>query len=231
MTRQCTEARFLKDVAQHAMEVIRDDGVHRHVRFRKPRPAGSEYWFDLITWPGSLCIDGDMGTYVFRRLDDMFEFFRADRGYAERNGQKLGINLGYWSEKLQAPKSRDAEDYSADRFRQHIKEAFDQWVEQTQPDDDASDDERAAFNTEKADLWEEIEGDVLYAADDGEIRAHDSAAGFDGRRWKFSFHDAWEWDCRDYKFHFVWCCYAIAWGIKTYDAARASITKAKGGAA
>jgi len=221
---ECTEDLFLKDVSGHAMEVIRDDGVHRHLRFRKPRPAGSEYWFDLITWPEMLCIDGDMGTYVFRRLDDMFQFFRTDREYNKDRGRKLGINLGYWSEKLRAPDSRAAEEYSADKFRQYVKEAFAQWVEQTQPDDDASDDERAAFDTEKVALWGEIEDDVLCAADDGEIRAHDSATGFEGRRWNFSFSDAWEWDCRDYTFHFVWCCYAIAWGIEIYDE-----HKAKGG--
>lgn len=99
---QCTQDRFLKDAGSHVMTVIRDDGVHRHLRFRKAPPAGSEYWFDLITWPGSLCIDGDMGTYVFRRLPDMFEFFCTDREYNEKRGRKLGINAGYWGEKLQA---------------------------------------------------------------------------------------------------------------------------------
>ncbi len=33
----------------------------------------------------------------------------------------------------------------------------------------------------------------------------------------FSIDDCWEWGCKEYTFHFLWCCYAIAWGIKTYD--------------
>ena len=71
----CTEARFLGDVDWHVMTVLRDDGVHRHIRLK--RPDSGSYWFDLITWPGTLCIDGDCGTYVFRRLEDMFQFFRT----------------------------------------------------------------------------------------------------------------------------------------------------------
>ena len=59
-----TEQEFLNDVRGHAMTILRDDGVHRHLRFKKP--GSGTYWFDLITWPGTLCIDGDMGTYVFR---------------------------------------------------------------------------------------------------------------------------------------------------------------------
>lgn len=71
------EQRFLNDVANHEMIIIRDDGVNRHVRFK--RPNSSCMYFDLITWPGHLCYTGDMGSYVFRRLEDMFEFFRTDR--------------------------------------------------------------------------------------------------------------------------------------------------------
>lgn len=81
---------FMRDVATHEMTVFRDDGLYRHIRFRRPNTMRTH--FDLITYPGYLCYSGDMGTYVFSRLDDMFEFFRTDRD----------INPGYWSEKLQA---------------------------------------------------------------------------------------------------------------------------------
>lgn len=223
MTSKCTEDLFLKDVAGHTMTVIRDDGVHRHLRFRKPRPAGSEYWFDLITWPGSLCIDGDMGTYVFRRLEDMFQFFRTDREYAMKRGRTLCINLGYWSEKLQAPKPRDAEEYSAEKFREHVKEEFEEWVKTSEPEAEYSTQaERDAFDNNKRALWNDIESEVLDMADDGDVRAYDAAQSFKTYVVpSFNFSESWEWNCREYTFHFVWCCYAIAWGIKTYDAARA----------
>jgi hypothetical protein len=37
---QCTEDQFLQDAGSHVMTVIRDDGVHRHLRFRKAPPTG-----------------------------------------------------------------------------------------------------------------------------------------------------------------------------------------------
>lgn len=203
----CTEEQFLKVTASHQMTVIHDDGYHRHIRFS--RKESRPYWFDLITWPGALCIDGDMGTYVFRRLEDMFDFFRADREYLTRNGVQLAINPGYWSEKLQAPKSSGAQEFSAEAFRSHVKEAFDAYVA-----DGAIDEEPGA----RQQLWTEIEDEVLCVVDDGEIRAYDAARGFFSHVAEdFNLHDCWEWECREYTFDFLWCCYAIAWGIKTYD--------------
>ena len=35
----------------------------------------------------------------------------------------------------------------------------------------------------------------------------------------FQFHDSWEWDNTSYTFRFLWCLYAITWGIRQYDAA------------
>lgn len=193
-TYACTEDRFLKDAGSHVMTVIRDDGVHRHLRFRKAPPAGSEYWFDLITWPGTLCIDGDMGTYVFRRLTDMFEFFRTDQKWADQRGCKLGINPGYWSEKLQAPKPRHAEEYSADAFRQHVRESFDEWVMSSQPDDEYSTEaERNDFNNSKNALWSALTDEVLRCADDGDVRAYDAARDFECTEAPtFSMNDCWE---------------------------------------
>ena len=79
MSATSPDEQFLRDVAEHTMTVIREDGVSRHIRFAKP--GTSCMHFDLITWPGYLCYTGDMGTYVFQRLTDMFEFFRTDREY------------------------------------------------------------------------------------------------------------------------------------------------------
>lgn len=61
--------RFLRDIQEHELTVIRDDGVYRHLRFQKP--GTSVMYFDLITWPGHLCFTGDMGSYLFSRVRDM----------------------------------------------------------------------------------------------------------------------------------------------------------------
>ena len=89
---QLTPDTFLQDVAQHQIHVIRDDGVYRHVRFKRPDTYCSH--FDLITWPGHLCYTGDMGTYVFTRLRDMFDFFRRPD-----NEKWHRIDRRYWAEK------------------------------------------------------------------------------------------------------------------------------------
>lgn len=208
MNYQCTESQFLKDIARHQMTVLRDDGVNRHVRFK--RPESGSYWFDLITWQGTLCIDGDMGTYVFKRIEDMFEFFRTDREYENRKGCQLAINPGYWGEKLHSISKfgEGVKEFSEQRFRDAVKEEFDAWVESDDPSDDA-----------KAALWEELEDRVLSCASDGHIRAVDAAIAFepDDGEAMFQMRDFWDHHLEDYTFHFIWCCYAIAWGVKTYD--------------
>lgn len=200
----CTEDRFLQDVSDHVMIVIRNDGIHRHLRFK--RPESFTYWFDLITWPGALCIDGDMGTFVFRRIEDMFEFFRTDREYLERKGVQLAINPGYWSEKLTATAKHEGfKEFSSDLFVRNVTECF----------NDAKDELTCAEKSDR--IWSEIEDQVLCYAND-EHYARQALTEFcseDG----FKFVDTWEWDLSDYTFHFIWCCYAIAWGVKTYDEA------------
>ncbi len=205
----CTEQQFLKNISQHAMTVLRDDGVHRHIRFK--RPDSSSYWFDLVTWNGSLCIDGDMGTYVFRRLDDMFEFFRTDRDWM-RADATLAINPSYWGEKLQAVATFGAfKKFSEERFSEVVEGYFDRWVEDQEPNDE-----------DKANLWERIDDEVLGYVSDGEHRAFDAAVSFNDDSLGFRMDDFWEHCVEDYTFHFIWCCYAIAWGVKTYDDAKAT---------
>ena len=49
-------------------------------------------------------VGGDIGDFVFRRLNDMFEFFRDD------DAGKLRINPGYWAEKCTAADTRRGPD-------------------------------------------------------------------------------------------------------------------------
>jgi hypothetical protein len=207
-----TEDKFMKEVDQHVMEVIRDDGLYRHIRFR--RPGTMCMHFDLITWPGYLCYCGDMGTYVFSRLADMFEFFRTDREKSRHDG--LTINLSYWSEKLQATdggrREGGVKEYSPEKFERHVKEWLANWLRN----------ERLTRD-ERRELRERVEDDVLASAHDGDVRAYDAAMGFSetfgGRR--FEFTDFWEIDCTEYTHRFMWCCYALAWGIQKYDESKA----------
>jgi len=195
------EARFLKEIAQHQMTVVRDDGIYRHIRFSKPR--SSNQCFDLITWPGHLCYTGDMGTFVFSRLTDMFEFFR------EPNPERgLSINPYYWSEKVLAADSCDGiQEYCHDKFIAAVNEWVTDHIESYMEDDP----EAAAA------LREAVQDEVL-ECDSNEIRAFDAANNF--KHGDFEFTDFWEVDCKKYTVRYLWCCYALVWGIQQYDASK-----------
>ena len=183
--------RFTRDVKGHQIKIIKDDGLYRHIRLAQPGTGIMR--FDLITWPGHLCYTGDMGTFVFSRATDMFNFFRGH-----------SPNLSYWAEKvLAADKHGGISRYSADAFCAQIKEYFEgrtyDWDE----------------NKKKA-LWLEVEKQVLSAADDGEYAAREAAARFS------VFVDFWEADCTEYSFPYEWCCHAIPWAIAQYDKVKES---------
>ena len=193
-----TEESFLKEVSKHQMHVLEDDGVYRHLRFRQPGTFCMS--FDIVTYPDHLVYSGDMGCYVFSRLRDMFDFFRV-RPSGDEPG-RLHINLGYWAEKLEATDKPDGHhEYSADLFRQHVNEVL---------DDIEADQE----------LRDEVEEYVLAYADDGEVRARDALDQFE-HNGKRIFTDTWEWHLQEYTYRFTWCCYALAWSIQQYDAAKA----------
>jgi len=197
---ECTLGRFLDDVKSHKIEVIRNDGVHRHLKFRGERYTN---WFDLITWNGHLCIVGDMGCFVFSRIEDMFDFFiMSDNDFSLDKSKELSINAGYWGEKLVSVSTHGGyKKFSEDEFRETIKKRFDDSFE------DETDSEK------KDECWEEIENNVLCHGDN-EYEAMRAAIDFehDG----FTFQDFWEFDCKRYTFQYIWCLYAIVWGILKY---------------
>lgn len=118
-----TQKRFTKSIAKHEMKIELDDAPHRHLRFAKSAPSSWQYWFELVTWPGSLAINGDMGTFVFRRLPDMFEFF----------GTRGEIDYPYWAEKVQG--GGKVREYSEERAKQIITEQFNEYREHLEDSD------------------------------------------------------------------------------------------------
>jgi len=120
-------AQFVSETSEHEMRVL-----YRHLRFQRPG-TGIWYW-DLITWPGSLAIRGDIGEgHIFTRTDDMLRFF--DHGQREHE-----INARYWAEKLDL--GRDSvKGFSTDRFTEWCREHAPQITE----DDAMVDHEQAAI--------------------------------------------------------------------------------------
>lgn len=195
------KAVFLRDASQHQMVVKQDDGIFRHIRFSKD--GSSVYHFDITTWPGYLCVSGDMGCFVFARTTDMFEFFRGDR-----------INPGYWSEKLQATSHRGGhQSFSFDLLKEAVAADFENW--------DFESDEQ------KAEAWKAITADwdgLFYNADGSDLQhAVSEVMDWECPVTKQKFEDFWEHNLEDYTYHFMWCCNAIQWAIAQYDAAKAVV--------
>lgn len=194
---------FLKDVASHELTVNLDQGVFRDLTIMKPNSVDMHY--HITTRPGYLMFTGDMGSFVFTRLNDMFKFFRSDEGEHQ-------INKGYWEEKLEAVDSRGgAKAFSSDVAKETLTQCFQDHLEGLDSGD---------YNKDQSDAEESKEA-IQGLIDLAEVDQHefyeqlrnwdsDDAGGLDMDCW-------WEWDFNDYTGRYIWCCYAIVHAIKLYD--------------
>lgn len=228
-TREQIKEQFEKDTANHSMEILKDDGLYRHLKFTKD--GSSVYRFDIITWPGYLAVAGDMGEWVFSRIPDMFEFFIMD----ERDwNYKHIINPGYWSEKLQAADCRTGgrsdsngyEEFQQEVFEENVWNLYNQFAEEYADEDDEAVTEAYPEDTQTyaqmlEELKEAIQEEVIDCSYDGEMRAYDAAMSFNWEshngELKFDMNEFYEFNCRDYTYHYIWICYAIVWGIQQYN--------------
>lgn len=226
--------RFLADTAEHTMEVMHDDGLYKHLRFTN---NGSwHYRYDIITWPGFLTLDGDMGTWTFSRLPDMLDFFRS-------NPDRPKINADYWAEKLQWGSSGGrgiAREYDQDSVKRQILATIEGHIKDERWPEHAADALRAAINDEILDSYAVAlynEAEVRDAMDDFKfaycqanlnppvappLDDYGTTDDPDDDTYEFSFYEVWDWSFQEYTIHFLWCCWAIAEGIKAYDAHRAA---------
>lgn len=192
-TVETVAARFPNDVAAHELTVLHDGGLYRHLRFAQPGTTNLS--FSIVTWPGRLCFCGDMGTFVFQRIEDMLEFFRHD-----------APNLGYWAEKCVAQDREGVREYDAELLLAKARELADAATDEL---DEAA---RAEFLDELL--------DQLGAAE-SEQDARQRLAEFESHG--ISFSDTWELSFEQFTYRFAWCCHALVWAIKVYDAKRAAV--------
>lgn len=200
-------ARFVRETAKHEMTVLHDDGLYRHLRFVQPKSGSSCYWFDLITVPGALIFRGDGESFVFSRLEDMFQFFRSG---VMKDGS-VQINPGYWSGKLTSDRASCMR-YSEKLFTQKVTEYLAECEEDTPGVTAAWHKHLTEFSGDYDTSYEES---ARQALNDFEFLPE----GDKGQ--PFTFEDTWEWSFRDYDWWFLWACYGICWGIQQYDAAKA----------
>jgi hypothetical protein len=195
-----TLARFPKEIDRHVMIVLQDDGTRRHLRFRRPETMCMH--FDLVTWPGHLCYTGDMGSFLFSRIEDMFEFFRSPGGR---------INPSYWAEKvLASDKSDGVTEFSREKFRAAVWRDVVEWIRENR-------DRTSRY--ERRELWRAVEDEF----GDFDKGSAGKVYEFEHRlnaRTAFRFVDFFEHSTSEYTHRFLWCLCAIVWGINTYDAAK-----------
>ena len=185
MNEQQIAACFARDTANHTIKVRHDDGLYRHLRF--DNYGSSFYHFELITWPGYLTICGDMGSFTFRRITDMFRFFSG-------SGQ---IDFRYWAEKLQAS-SDEAREFSLATLKRAVHEHIDDMAEWGPEADD----------------WEARRSE----ADDALFGVESEVEAYAALRDLTFVGDICDLSRHEWGFRFVWCCYAIRWGIEQYVA-------------
>lgn len=200
---------YRQDTADHELTVLRDEGIYRHLKMRSAT-RGSFYWFEIVTWPGCLTINGDMGTYTFSRVDDMFRFFRADDGR---------INPYYWGQKLRGPEdgSRSVKAFSVDVYREVVRTLRDDRLEQI---DDPN--ERSAFMLA-------VRSQLLGYGPRWQLDYEDVPDSFEGAYTRLSefefrghaFYDTWEHQFYGWSVHYLWALHAIVDTIARYDALKA----------
>lgn len=208
-------AQFCKDVGDHQMTILKDEGLYRHIRFAVPNYF--ENAFEIVTVPGSLMIRGDMGCYVFERIKDMFAFFRtagSPKNIAQ--GVSFQVKPHYWAEKLvSCARPEGVKEFCREKFEAAVRAEFNLWKSQNAP------------SAEKAgEVWEAIDNEIL----GDEINSVESAQRavfefhFDGAAPDFS--DFFEIEIERYTYHFLWCCAAVAWAVAFYDAHRPDVSSA-----
>lgn len=157
----CVGRMFASDVRNHRMIVKHDQGVYRHLVFQRREHAWRD-WFELVTTPGMLTISGDRGTYSFRRLHDMFQFFRCNPDRPHR------IDASYWAEKVPgAGEDVNVKAYSEDVLREHLDEALREMIAQRDEIQKELDEE----NEQLLEEWrEEYEQELAaWKADQGQV--------------------------------------------------------------
>ncbi|WP_188187988.1 hypothetical protein [Nonomuraea sp. SYSU D8015] len=193
---------FARDTANHRLETLHDDGLYRHIRFSAPPSLD---WFDLITWPYNLIVNGSHGSYHFCRFgddtEDMFALFRD--GSAGRR-----INPHYWAEKVRAGE-----------VMTWSEAAFRQWVLQ----------EAAELAPEHPGMMRAVKLQIL-DSDEHNLEYEETAryaiASFRHKGLRLAFPESWERTFQDFHWQYLWQCHAVVWGIAKYDATKATAREA-----
>lgn len=182
-------------VKKHELKILHEDGLYRHLRFQTP--GTSIGYYDIVTWPGSLAISGDIGEgFIFKREEDMIAWFGPNKADGH-------INAGYWSEKLTRGTREVREVFSDEKFKTYLDEQVEQFAKATGAD----------LAAVRADVQASYESEYTGTTD----FAYQFMEGleYEGDRITPDIDDDSE-SWLEYDHHFLLACHAILWGIKKY---------------
>lgn len=112
---QDARRRFQTWTTEHIITECVEADCMRYLKIQKPGTWACGY--TVTTWPGYLAIAGDLGSALFTRLPDMFEFFRSPSG---------SINPGYWAEKAVAVSRDGIEEFDVETLRESLRDNFEE---------------------------------------------------------------------------------------------------------
>lgn len=204
---------FVASTTAHEMTVLHDEGPYRHIRFAQPGHAIDE--FDLVTWPEHLAMISAAGEWVFTRVADLFDPLSP---VPSSDPYKWADKCTAHDEALRVYDPRVAE--------HRVRETLDGWIGRLHG---GGANNAVLAQSLRTSIATQI---LIHVEDEYELRAaldefthagSTTLAGEDGgarasatRNSLYAFDNVWDWDLRDFDFHFSWACHAIAWGVECY---------------
>ncbi len=204
MSSACTQEIFLRDVRSSYADIVHWNGLHRHVAFRNNIYPNKR--FDMITWPGHLCLDNLSETFVFSSQLDMLEYFRATpqrREYAAARGESLWAAPEVWMSRMVGTSMSGHAVFSQAKFVQNTRDFIRI---------------RSHLNeVTRTALLQRLEREVFTREFETEAGALRSVIEC-GKTLGVDLEDIhFVVDCAEVSYSYLWCCYAIAWGIERID--------------
>lgn len=177
---EAARQRYQSNAGSHTLTVLHEDGLYRHLRFNSPN---SFYWFDIITWPKGLTINGGMGTFTLKvDEDDVLALFLRS------------ASPSYWQEKVYSTDRNDGHyGWLSDVFDEKVRAAVDTWAADLDEDD-------AVLLRDRVDM--EV---LAYSHSAGGAMLAVSTFSFGGR----SFTGWGDWDCEGLSDRFMFNCFAL----------------------
>ena len=192
---------FNKDIADHELEVIVDNGVNRILEFRNKNGSSNQF-FIVMQAKGRICFTGDMGEFVFTNHDaDMLAWFHGN------------MSLSYVAEKCRTGGTRKFDEDSA---KESIKMMVDDFCtdyiydySESGCDDEDDDNFEVALANWQQSLYDEVLDDLDFESEEAFYRtAYNLSVRVDDSM-KFEIDACDGIGCMEYTGHFKWCVAAM----------------------